>query len=405
MGLGGPPSRGLVLGSLALGAAAVVLVVAAVSSDGASGRPATFLPPLAPHPVAGQFEPDDTLLAECSEQTCVEQAFGNIAFRRGPKTALALFAKRIAGNDAGCHRIVHTIGAASLARYRGNVARTFAEGTSSCWSGYYHGVLERSLLGVRSYSRGALAKVSRRLCADATVRAVTWLAYQCLHGLGHGLMLTTGYDLRRSLDVCRRLSTSWDAEACKGGAFMENIAPMNGATSRWLRDDDPLYPCPAVVEADRYECYKRSTTRMLMVVGFDWERIAELCSTLRVDWKEACFVSYGRDTSAQNEREATQIVPLCELARPYGAERVCIQGAAMDITANDASGTRATVLCNALESRLRGVCYRAIGMIAGRFHRTQEEREADCRGLAVTPRDLTWCVRGSRRSALLVDIA
>ena len=94
--------------------------------------------------------------------------------------------------------------------------------------------------------------------------------------------------------------------------------------------------------------------RMLMVVGFDWERIAGLCSTLRVDWKEACFVSYGRDTSAQNEREAAQIVPLCELARPYGVERVCIQGAAMDITANDASGTRATVLCNALESAFPG---------------------------------------------------
>ncbi|MGH3078965.1 MAG: hypothetical protein ACRDPZ_12380 [Gaiellaceae bacterium] len=405
MGLGGPPFRGVVLGSLALGAIAVVLVVGAVSSDGADGRPATFLPPLAPHPVAGQFEADGTTLGECSEQACVEQAFGNIAFRRGPKAALALFARRIAEDDAGCHRIAHTIGAASLARFRGNVARTFAEGTSSCWSGYYHGVLERSLLGVRSYTRGSLAKVARRLCADPTVREVTWLAYQCLHGLGHGLMLTTGYDLRRSLDVCRRLPASWDAEACKGGAFMENISPMYGATSRWLRNDDPLYPCPAVVEADRYECYKRSTTRMLMVIGFDWERMAELCSSLRADWKEACFVSFGRDTSAQNERDADQIIPLCELARRHAAERVCIQGAAMDITANDASGARATVLCNALEPRLRGVCYRAIGMIAGRFHRTDEEREADCRALAATARDLAWCLRGSLRSAELVDIA
>jgi hypothetical protein len=404
MGLGGPPSRGLVLASLALGAVAVVLGVAAVSSDDASGGPATFLPPLAPHPVAGQFRPDGTTLAGCEEQTCVEQAFGNIAFRRGPKAALALFERRIAGSEAGCHRIAHTIGAAALAHYHGNVARTFAQGTSACWSGYYHGVLERSLLGVKSYSRGSLAAVSRRLCADRSVRAVTWLAYQCLHGLGHGLMLTTGYDVRRSLDVCRRLSTHWDAEACKGGVFMENISPMYGATSRWLRDDDPMYPCPAVVEEDRYECYKRATTRMLMVVGFDWERIAEMCSTLRTDWEEACFVSFGRDTSAQNERDAAQIVPLCELARPYGAERTCIQGAAMDITSNDADGTRAAVLCASVELRLRGVCYRAIGVIAGRFRRTDGEREADCRALAATPRDYAWCLRGSRRSAQLVDV-
>ena len=404
MGLGGPASGRLVLASLALGAVAVVLGVAAVSSDEATGGPATLLPPLAPHPVAGQFRPDDTTLAECSEQTCVEQAFGNIAFRRGPKAALAIFERRIAEGEGGCHRIAHTIGAASLARFHGNVARTFARGTSACWSGYYHGVLERSLLAVKSYSRASLARVSRRLCADRSVRAVTWLAYQCLHGLGHGLMLTTGYDVRRSLDVCRRLATHWDAEACKGGVFMENISPMYGATSRWLREDDPMYPCPAVAEADRYECYKRSTTRMLMVIGFDWERIAELCSTLRADWKEACFISFGRDTSAQNERDAAQIVPLCELARPYGAERICIQGAAMDITSNDADGMRATVLCRSLELRLRGACYRAIGIISGRFRRTDEERDADCRALAKTPRDYGWCLRGSRRSAQLVDV-
>lgn len=404
MGLGGPASGRLVLASLALGAVAIVLGVAVVSSDDAKGGPATLLPPLAPHPVAGQFRPDGVTLAECEDQTCVEQAFGNIAFRRGPQVAVALFERRIAENEAGCHRIAHTIGAAALARFHGNIARTFAHGTSACWSGYYHGVLERSLLGVKSYSRASLAAVSRRLCADRSVRAVTWLAYQCLHGLGHGLMLTTGYDVRRSLDVCRRLSTHWDAEACKGGVFMENISPMYGATSRWLRDDDPMYPCPAVVEADRYECYKRATTRMLIVIGFDWERIAEMCSTLRADWKEACFISFGRDTSAQNERDAAQIVPLCALARPYGAERTCVQGAAMDITSNDADGARAAVLCTSLELRLRGVCYRAIGMIAGRFRRTDRERDADCRALAATPRDYGWCLRGSRRSAQLVDV-
>ena len=63
--MGGPPSGGLVLASLALGAVALVLGVAAVSSDDARGGPATLLPPLAPHPVAGQFRPDGTTLAEC----------------------------------------------------------------------------------------------------------------------------------------------------------------------------------------------------------------------------------------------------------------------------------------------------------------------------------------------------
>jgi hypothetical protein len=400
MGKGGPPPRLVVVGTIALGA--VVVVVAAIMAlPDAGARPAPMLPP---HPVAGQFEPDDTELAACSEQNCVEQAFGNIAFRRGPKVALDLFERRLAEDESGCHGIAHTIGAAVLARNRGNVARTFAQGSSSCWSGYYHGVLERSLLAAGAYTRSSLASVARALCADGPVRAVPWLAYQCLHGLGHGLMISTGFDLRRSLDVCRELETLGDREACKTGAFMENLSPMTGVASRWLRDDDPLYPCAAVVEADRYECYRRVTTRILAVIGFDWERVAATCASLERRWANACFLSLGRDVSAQNGREPAEIVRLCAVARPYGAERRCIEAAAMDITANDADGARPATLCRSTSSTLRGPCYRALGTIMGRFRRTAAEREADCGEVSSTPSDVDWCMRGARWGARLLPI-
>jgi hypothetical protein len=393
-------SRIAILGLVALGAIVVVLAAAVVASDDADGR-TTSLPP---HPVAGRFQPDDTTLAECTEQSCVEQAFGNIAFRRGPKAATALFERRIAESDTGCHRIAHTIGAAVLARNDGNVARTFAQGTASCWSGYYHGVLERSLLAVQSYTRGALVPVARGLCADAEVRAVTWLAFQCLHGLGHGLMISTGYDLRLALDVCRRLATEWDGEACKGGAFMENLSPMYGGQSRWLRDDDPLYPCGVVAAPDRYECYKRVTTRILMVIGFEWERVAEMCASLEADYMRACFTSFGRDVSAQNERNPDDIVRLCEIARRYGAERTCISAAAVDITSNYANGARAVGVCEAASMRFRGSCYESIGTIMGRFRRTAAERVADCRALTAVPASAARCIRGARRSSDMVAV-
>jgi hypothetical protein len=393
-------ARTVLLGLFALGALVVVLVANVLATDDAKGRPAAL--PL--HPVAGQFQPDSTTLAECSEQTCVEQAFGNIAFRRGPKAAIALFDRRLAEDDRGCHRIAHSIGAASLARNDGNVARTFAQGTSSCWSGYYHGVLERSLLAAQAFTRGSLATIARSLCADTQVRAVTWLAFQCLHGLGHGLMISTGYDLRLALDTCRRLATEGDGEACKGGAFMENLSPMDGGQSRWLRDDDPLYPCGAVVESDKYECYKRVTTRILAVIGFDWERVAEMCASLEPDYVPACFTSFGRDVSAQNGRDPAEITRLCEVARRYGAERRCISAAAMDVVSNYASGEPAAALCDATSPRFRGTCYQAIGSIMGRFRQTAVEREADCRALTPVRESVAWCLRGARRAGDMVAI-
>jgi hypothetical protein len=161
------------------------------------------------HPVAGNFEADDTQLAGCNGRySCLEQAFGNIAYRKGPKPALRVFSKRI-GSDADvqrdCHRIAHFIGSASFARYDGNVARTFAEGSAICASGYYHGILERAFAGITN--KADLAKRARSLCLAAGIRRRGFLDYQCRHGLGHGFMTQTGYDLPMALSLCSGLGT------------------------------------------------------------------------------------------------------------------------------------------------------------------------------------------------------
>src|SRR5262249_37312667 len=163
-------------------------------------------------------------------------AFGNIAYREGPKPALALASKLYDnGADPACHRVSHFIGAASLVRFHGNVARALAAGNATCWSGYYHGILERALLRPKSTEPAALAAVARPLCADHTLRPI--VLYGCLHGLGHGLMIATGLSLPTSLAVCARLDRWWDRDACRGGVFMENLSSSYGFHSVYLKDD------------------------------------------------------------------------------------------------------------------------------------------------------------------------
>jgi hypothetical protein len=389
--------RRVLVGVLAFFAVLDVAFALAVlrGGDGA----ASAATPLPLHPVAGSFEPDGTSIDECEVQACLEQAFGNVAYERGPKEALRLFDARIADRgDAGCHRIAHTIGAAALVRYEGNVARTFAEGSPSCWSGYYHGVLERSLLGVQSRTPASLAAVARRLCADSGVRVVRWVAYQCLHGLGHGLMITTGYELPLSLDVCGRLQTAWDRQSCKGGVFMENNSSLYGFRSRFLRDDDPLYPCNDVARSDKRRCYELVTTRILQVIGFDWDEVARVCSTVERGWVAACFRSFGRDASAQSGRDPDEILRLCALARPYGRDAECISWAARDLTASDAGTERAGRLCAAVSARVRESCYRSIGALVGMLSPAERSRVAGCRAASPVARYAGWCLEGARRA-------
>jgi hypothetical protein len=384
-------------------AAAVLLLSGGDESEraaaGGSGGGVREALPL--HPVAGTFAPDETALVDCGDgdQLCYEQAFGNIAYYDGPKASLDLFDAAIADGgpvEKGCHRIAHAIGSASLARNDGNVARTFAEGRASCWSGYYHGVLERALVDVKDYSVASLGAVARDLCDDAEVREIRWLLYQCIHGLGHGLMIATGYDLPRSLDTCERLSSNWDRTSCKGGVFMENISTSYGVRSKWVKGaEDPVYPCQVVEEDDKLYCYLMVTSHVLRVLDWDWGRTAEICSQVEVGWVDTCFQSFGRDASGSTRQSPERILELCAVAAPYGGEDNCISAAAKDMTANYARGTEAAGLCEQAPAEHRGGCYYAIGSIMGSFRATDAEREADCRALTKDERLVTQCLRGA----------
>jgi hypothetical protein len=364
---------------------------ATTATDGSGGST-----PLPLHPVAGKFEPDDTELSDCSEQTCFEQAYGNIAFRQGPKAAFASLEQQFpGGSDPNCHRIVHNIGAAALARNKNNVARTFSEGSAFCWSGYYHGVLERAFLDVKSFDADTLGAKSRSLCADQQVRTSSWLTYQCLHGLGHGLMITTGLQLPLSLDVCRRLNGIWEQTSCKGGVFMENFVTSYGGQSPYVRDDDPLYPCNWVRKADKFTCYQQATTRIIRVVGTDWTKIAEVCADSEPDWVATCFGSYGQNASVQAFREPRETVSTCALARPYGGELECIRYAAMDVAGTYSGGKEAAKLCRMASVGLRSGCFEAIGRMLRHLRSATPARRAECRAITSVPSFVASCIAGS----------
>jgi hypothetical protein len=386
--------RRVVLLILLLGALVEATIAVAVFAQSGDKSTATALPL---HPVAGNFKPDDTKLADCSSQTCYEQAFGNIAYRQGPKVALALFNKKYGDfSDPGCHRVAHRIGSASLARNHGDVARTFAEGSSSCFSGYYHGVLERSLLSVKSYDPQALGAVVRGLCTDVQQHMSMWFAYQCLHGLGHGLMITTGYDLPRSIAVCHELSTTWETTSCNGGVFMENIATFYGVKSRWVRDDDLLYPCDWVGEADKIKCYEIATSRILRKVHGDWTIAAETCASAEPGWSSTCFRSLGRDAAGAAHQKPAEIERLCAVARPFGGETSCIGGAAWTMASNFKSGKRAAHFCDTVSLQSRGVCYYRIGTVMVLLGPTPAKRAADCGAITTVPRYVNQCVQGGK---------
>jgi hypothetical protein len=337
------------------------------------------------HPVAGNFVADTTTLADCTgAYSCLEQAFGNIAFERGPSRALAVFDTELGRNkdvERDCHRIVHTIGSATYARYEGDIARTFAEGSSVCASGYYHGILERAFVGITSTAK--LGEVARELCLGVGIRRRGFLDYQCRHGLGHGFMIQTGYDLPTALSLCSGLGSGWDRVTCTSGSFMENVSTRFGFRSSWLDEEDPLYPCNHVAVQHRRSCYVRATTWILQVEKNDFPRTAQRCVGAGRTWAPVCFRGFGRDAVVEARyRDFRKVRALCRLSGRYTGE--CYFGAARTFGDGEglAGARRAARFCATVPEVYRSRCDGGFGVVIGLVFATPERRRDACVQLA-----------------------
>jgi mono/diheme cytochrome c family protein len=350
----------------------VAAYVAKVAGAGVSGMPDS---------VAATFKPNGTKVSQCGTDTlCYQQAFGNLAYHEGSHRALETFANAIKTNQtvgAGCHLIAHAIGAGALVRYH-DPGKAFVAGGNlamTCWSGYYHGILQRAFLGV-PHTRSALQAAARRLCSSPAVHTTTFVLYQCVHGLGHGLMIYTHYDLPLSLKICDGLANRWDQSSCTGGIFMENLQSSLGIVSPWLKKGDPLYPCDIVASRDKLYCYLMVTSHVLDTVGGSWQKTADWCRKAEAAWISTCFQSFGRDASGRTRQDPAQIVRICALAR--GRESDCIYGASRDITSMDAGARRSGPFCRQAPVRFRPICFNGVGTILGGFYNYSKDRRTAC---------------------------
>jgi mono/diheme cytochrome c family protein len=344
--------------------------------------------------VAAGFKPDDTKIEDCKETDvhCFEQAFANISYNDGPKTALDKFDQDIKTPgpiERDCHRIAHAIGAGALSHFHGSVGQAFVAGRPSCTSGYYHGILERAFLGV---DQSKLGQAARKFCSDRKIRTSEFIAYQCVHGLGHGLMIYTGYDLPVSLHTCDKLQQG-DQLSCTGGVFMENYQSSYGVTSRWLKAKDLIYPCNSVAEKYKYYCYDLVTARILPKVNYDWKKAAAWCRRSEPRWIPVCFESMGRDASGFTRLDPAKILRICRVAGNMARE--CIYAAAVDMTYTDVSPRRARVLCNTAPAATRSYCWTGIGEMLGSFDRQPSKSTARCNAATTNFIYRQDCYRGA----------
>jgi cytochrome c553 len=340
------------------------------------------------------FEPDDKKIEDCQgDGACYEQAFGNLAYEDGPKAALEKLAEMQGDPTVGgiCHPVAHKIGAGGLLHFKGDVGKAFADGDATCGSGYYHGLLQWKLAGVRA---DEVAAVASSVCHEEEIQVNAFIYYQCNHGLGHGLMLYTSLDLPKALDYCHQLKTEQDSVMCSGGVFMENQSSSFGLRTKWLSRKNLLYPCNSdlVERRDKLYCYLLVTSHILPNVNGDWKKTADWCRRGERGWVQYCFQSYGRDVAGNAGRDPQGMKELC--AQAGSGEKECIYGAVRDVMNNNSQDPNGKAFCEAVQAQFRGYCYYGLGTILGTQHADAEGKRQACEQWA-KDEDLVQCLDGA----------
>jgi hypothetical protein len=270
-------------------------------------------------------------------------------------------------------------------------------------SGCYHGVIQ-AFFAVHGTDSASVAS----LCRDTPgIRDNGWLRFQCVHGIGHGLVQTYTMNLPHALVGCDMLGNAWDSESCYGGAFMEFIvggrgqshhphvvATVNAMTgmehdhSAMAADTFPpfkvrnpadlLYPCSVLGERYQRACYQMQAGLIAEVTGLDFAKVASVCDTAPERWRRWCYQGIGTYVSGVTARDPVKSIRMCSLGSPR-YRPFCFVGLVknfVDVTARTDDGLDFCRRLSAVD--IATSCYVAVGEEVSVLYPAMEKRMTAC---------------------------
>lgn len=345
------------------------------------------------------------VVQRCRPQTgdarldCYGKALSDVLGQRGVAAAATLLDVLGSMDTAvaeGGHVLAHGIGIEAYTRSP-DVAGTFVACGDAYSSGCRHGVIQAYF---ESRDHVAAAEVNALCRPFHSAVQSTWVLFQCVHGMGHGLTMFYGHNLPQALTGCDLLQDAWDRESCYGGAFMENIvnatAPHHPASMlamhhhhmattpfKALDPGDMLYPCSIV--ADKYlgACYLMQTSAILYLNHGDIPGAGVACARTPVRYRSICFQSLGRDITAYTNRNTQASADACaggggSVAADRHSCYVGVVKALVDWTATTDSAFAFCRLAGAAGDPGSDRCYRALGEQVAALIWSDADRAARC---------------------------
>ena len=275
--------------------------------------------------------------------------------RYGPAATVRTLSENAHRVGVDCHERAHVMGRLAYEQF-GAIA--FSLSGHECHSGGYHGATEAFF---RDRGTSHLQSDIGVVCSAGLN---DFFRHQCVHGIGHGLMAWTSYELLDALELCDLLEAVSDQQSCFSGVFMENVVGGLSGSMGHLTEflsDDPHFPCNILDDRYIVPCYFFQSSRMIQVFGGDFERLAAACAEAPAIAHAVCFGSMGRDVGGVTRGDPERAIRLCSYAENPANRLDCMDGAVQDSFWDPSGADDALAFCRALdEDDEKRRCYSTI---------------------------------------------
>lgn len=281
------------------------------------------------------------------------------------------------------HLLVHTVGNFIYDKYG-------KEGLSYCkdyfLSACYHAVILNTL-----GDHGMEGVVDALAICDEAGGGI--VMSQCSHGAGHGFVAWHDYDLLKALDMCDEMAQNYASTTsktanfpyfnCYDGVFMENVWGVHsGAPSpkRWIKENDPLYPCndPRIPEKYLGGCWSNQATLAYQLYKGDLKKTAALCDSVEnASYKETCYNNFARQIHPMTQGSVAKVHGLCSYATGENWQNYCVltnMGAYWSVGDRDIPYK----ICESVAGATQTECYKRIVSMINVYSRTPEEKKGLC---------------------------
>lgn len=322
-------------------------------------------------------------MSYCYKQKGIGSCYKNITHDFLAHIPLATIFKVFQENEtreeifASCHEVMHYVGR-HVYEQEGKVGTALSKCSSVCFEGCLHGVVEGYVLK-KNISLDAIANEIPNMCGKISDYDKPELFNQCIHGIGHAVMLLTQNEVPDSLKLCDVLKTREESELCYSGVFMEN---SNSSTnkdhpSKYVKKDDPFYPCAILDKKYKKMCYELQSFKAFEFENKDWMKTFALCNSIPSEYQSGCYKSLG-SSQVGFTQDVMQMKQNCDMA-PAQYRNICDLAIVSTLsTRYSGDSSKMIAFCLIVDLQSKKNCYSQMGASIRGWNTSQNKLRAIC---------------------------